>query len=99
MKKYAVSYGRGPNLAEVEIEKETPKTYVVRNRRLILGYLYFGKRTPKRKFRLFDSLEQAVEWLISAHNQRIEAYTKSKEEQLQRIQVVLKENAAWRTEA
>jgi len=61
---YAAKWKYGPDLARVEIAKETPKTFTVESAEILAGYCYFGKRTSKEKYSLFDTMAEALAWLL-----------------------------------
>ena len=62
---YAASWNYGsPNLAKINVEKETPKTITVGEYETLRGYLYFGKRTMKNRYFFADTLAEALAWLL-----------------------------------
>lgn len=60
-----------PRLAEVEIEKETDKTFIIKRARNILDSIWLSKRVSKKTVRWFRTQEEAVDWLIQQQEKNI----------------------------
>lgn len=63
------------SIAKIVIEKETEKTIVLSDYEFIIeGYLFFriGKRVHKDSLALFDTLQEAIEFLIKQVRSRSE---------------------------
>lgn len=65
-----------PRLAEVAIEKETDKIFIIKETRNILDSIWLSKRVSKKKVRWFRTQEEAVDWLIEQQEKNIEVHQK-----------------------
>lgn len=67
---YAASFDYGKaNLAEVEIEKETAKMFIIANSKNLLGYIWLGKRKHKDSVNMFPDKKSAMLFLLEEARQ------------------------------
>ena|GEM_PF-5978175 len=66
------SYGK-PCLARVELERETPKFYMVKRdtKEELLGYTYIGNCLHRERDHCFFTGQEAIEYLLSETNKYI----------------------------
>ena len=65
-------YGE-PRLARVELERKTPKLYIVKHgtKEALLGYIHIGNRLHRERDHCFFTGQEAIEYLLDEVNKHI----------------------------
>ena len=87
---YVPEYRYAPSLTKMEVEKETPKTFKIGKRIAILGFTAGARVINKENNRYYETVEEAIRYLIKRGYELIESAKESQQKAVERNEMLEK---------